>query len=264
MEENKYKILIETMIKLTLNSEIIWTQETFKDDLELKLKLIEFTDSRDILNCYYMPPEKETVRIYLIRQNNNNPDEIEENGGSTKYPFLLLGTKDGFVNLRISILELEWSDVLQKLYDHIYTPIIENNINELLNILSPQEAESGNFTFNYSNHNGERKISSNNQEFTTKWSKASRTSIHAYNDAPDIECIALIKKVEDVKEITLDTIHDIPPADFSSRARTAQKGDAIIWKNINGIYAATKIIRIMDDTRGDDHDELECEYVIFN
>jgi hypothetical protein len=56
---------------------------------------------------------------------------------------------------------------------------------------------------------------------------------------------------------------DYIDADFSSRCRTAQIGDAIIWKNINGYYAVTKIISIKDDSRGDSIDELECQYVIF-
>lgn len=51
-------------------------------------------------------------------------------------------------------------------------------------------------------------------------------------------------------------------ADFSSRCRTPVIGDAVIWKNLSGKYALTKIIQIKDDTRGDLSDELECEYVI--
>ena len=54
------------------------------------------------------------------------------------------------------------------------------------------------------------------------------------------------------------------PCDFSSRCRTPQIGDIIIWKNVQGNYAGTKIISIKDDTRGADHDELTCEYIICN
>lgn len=39
--------------------------------------------------------------------------------------------------------------------------------------------------------------------------------------------------------------------------------DAVVWKNINGYYAVTKIVSIKDDSRGDTRDELECQYVIF-
>ena len=51
--------------------------------------------------------------------------------------------------------------------------------------------------------------------------------------------------------------------DFSSRCRTAKIGDVIIWKNTNGYLAATKILKIKDDSRGDDSDLLEFEYVIY-
>ena len=116
---------------------------------------------------------------------------------------------------------------------------------------------SGSFVFNYSNNNGCFAIGQKEKIFTTKWSKASNISIHAYSDSTDIDSMALIKNVNDITNL------DYIDADFSSRCRTAQIGDAIIWKNINGYYAVTKIISIKDDSRGDSIDELECQYVIF-
>ena len=104
---------------------------------------------------------------------------------------------------------------------------------------------SGCFVFDYSNNNGTYVIGLQEMFFTTKWSKASDTSIHAYSDSTDIDSLNLID------------------ADFSSRCRTAQIGDAVIWKNINGYYAVTKIVNIKDDSRGATRDELECQYVIF-
>ena len=52
--------------------------------------------------------------------------------------------------------------------------------------------------------------------------------------------------------------------DFTSRSRTPQIGDIIIWRNSYGKYAATKIISIKDSNRGADRDELVCEYVIYS
>lgn len=123
------------------------------------------------------------------------------------------------------------------------------------NYVSPYN--SGSFVFNYSNNNGCFAIGQKEKIFTTKWSKASNISIHAYSDSTDIDSIALIKNVNDITNL------DYIDADFSSRCRTAQIGDAIIWKNVNGYYAVTKIISIKDDSRGDSIDELECQYVIF-
>ncbi len=122
------------------------------------------------------------------------------------------------------------------------------------NYVSPYN--SGSFVFDYSNNNGTYVIGLKDKVFTTIWSKASDTSIHAYSDSPDIDSIALIKNVEDLNNLNLID------ADFSSRCRTAKIGDAIIWKNINGYYAVTKIVNIKDDSRGDTKDELECQYAI--
>lgn len=112
-------------------------------------------------------------------------------------------------------------------------------------------------SFDYSNNNGRYIIGKGEYRFTTCWSKASDVCIHAYSDAEDIMCIGIVKNVSDVKQLKeIDT-------DYSSRCRTAHIGDVIIWRNINGHIAATKILTIKDDSRKDDVDELSFEYVIF-
>ena len=116
----------------------------------------------------------------------------------------------------------------------------------------------GSFTFDYSNNNGEFTIGKGERQFTTKWSKASDKSIHAYKDASNIDSIARIKAPCELA----NELHG--EFDFSSRCRTPNIGDIILWKNKNGKYAATKIIAISDDTRGADHDELTCEYIVYS
>jgi hypothetical protein len=116
--------------------------------------------------------------------------------------------------------------------------------------------EKGAFVFDYSNNNGQYTIGTKENTFNTKWSKASNTFIHAYKDGQGMESIALIKAPVDLSKI------DRIEGDFSSRCRTASIGDVVVWKNENGKYALTKIIRIKDDSRGDETDELECEYLI--
>lgn len=119
------------------------------------------------------------------------------------------------------------------------------------------EGNYGSFTFDYSNNNGEFTIGKDEYLFTTKWSKSSNRNIHAYSDHPSIDSIARIKApFELAKELNGDF-------DFSSRVRTPNIGDGIVWKNKNGKYAVTRITSIKDDTRGDDADELTCEYVIY-
>lgn len=116
--------------------------------------------------------------------------------------------------------------------------------------------DKGAFVFDYSNNNGLYTIGTGENLFNTKWSKASNTIIHAYNDGQGIDSIALIRG-----PIELSTINNVE-GDFSSRCRDASIGDVIIWKNKHGKYALTKICKIQDDTRGDKEDMLECEYLI--
>lgn len=116
-------------------------------------------------------------------------------------------------------------------------------------------AFSGKFTFDYSDNNGRYTIGTGDHAFVTRWSKASDVSIYAYRD--DVEAIARIKGPTELQ-------HELKGEfNFTSRTRNPNIGDIIIWKNQHGKYAATKIIDIKDDTRGATHDELTCEYVIY-
>lgn len=118
--------------------------------------------------------------------------------------------------------------------------------------------EHGTIKFNYANNNGTYPIGHGDRTFTTKWSKASDTSIHAYNDASDIHSIAIAPNVSNLEQIPVLTL------DYSSRARTPKIGDAVVWRNTHGYYAVTKVISIKDDSRGSDVDEIEIEYLILD
>lgn len=117
---------------------------------------------------------------------------------------------------------------------------------------------SGRFTFDYSNNDGKYVIGTGEYEFITRWSKASDRSIHACKDSLGVNgAIARVKKPTGWPTMLDDGI------DFSSRVRTPEIDDVIIWKNSYGKYAATRVVGIKDDTRGADHDELTCEYTIY-
>lgn len=118
--------------------------------------------------------------------------------------------------------------------------------------------EHGTIKFNYANNNGTYPIGHGDRTFTTKWSKASDTSIHAYNDASDIHNIAMAPNVSDLEQIPILTL------DYSSRTRTPKIGDAVVWRNTHGYYAVTKVLSIKDDSRGSDVDEIEIEYLILD
>ncbi|MFN3609326.1 MAG: hypothetical protein ACK4Y9_09700 [Hyphomonas sp.] len=117
----------------------------------------------------------------------------------------------------------------------------------------------GSVTFNYSNNNHRYVIGEGEFLFETRWSKASDKSIYALSDPASISAIALALGASDIAEIADATAYD-----FSSRSRTPRLGQIIIWRNVNGLYAATKVIAIKDDSRHDDVDELTFEYRILS
>jgi hypothetical protein len=115
----------------------------------------------------------------------------------------------------------------------------------------------GSATFDYSNNNGNFAFGDGIFLFETKWSKASNTSIHAYSDAPSIEGLAIAKNAPAISDVS-----DATALDFSSKVRSPQLGQIVIWRNVNGIYAATRITDIKDDKRGAANDELSFEFVV--
>ena len=60
----------------------------------------------------------------------------------------------------------------------------------------------------------------------------------------------------------ISEVTDAQALDYSSRVRTAQLGQVVLWRNVNGLYAATLVVGIKDDSRGDATNELIIEYVL--
>ena len=119
------------------------------------------------------------------------------------------------------------------------------------------KAITGMASFDYSNNNHIFALGEGFHLFETMWSKASDTSIHVCSDSKSVSAVAIAKGAT--------AIHDIAAADkydFSSRVRTVRLGQIAIWKNVNGLFAATKIMSIKDDGRNSDADEVSFEYVI--
>ena len=119
------------------------------------------------------------------------------------------------------------------------------------------EKLKGRKTFDYSNNNGRYIIGKDELKFETAWSKASGDSIHVYNDPSSIKGVALVKGVP-----AINLISDAKSYDFSSRSRTPQEGDIVVFENSFGNYASVKVIDIKDNTRSDLVDELTIEYTI--
>ncbi len=114
----------------------------------------------------------------------------------------------------------------------------------------------GQVTFNYSDHDGFFRLGEGNLAFLTHWSKASNTRIHCYSDGTNIS-LALAPKGAEFRELT-----DASLLNFSSRVRTPQIGQFVVFENHCGRYAAVRIDRVEDDTRGDSVDRLTLTYWI--
>ena len=118
-------------------------------------------------------------------------------------------------------------------------------------------AGSGEVTFDYAAHNGRYVLGTGATLFETAWSKASDTSIHLMNDPPSINGIAVARGASEI-----DQVADAASFDFSSRTRTVKTGEVAVLRNIEGFYAAVKVTKVEDDSRGGDSDALTISYII--
>lgn len=116
---------------------------------------------------------------------------------------------------------------------------------------------TGEVVFDYSSHNGRYIIGSEVLEFETKWSKASDTTIHVYNDPPSINGVALAAGARLISQVA-----NAESLDYTSRSRTPVRGQIVVLRNAEGFYAAIHILGIKDDSRADDTDELRFRYAI--
>jgi hypothetical protein len=118
-------------------------------------------------------------------------------------------------------------------------------------------ALSGEVTFDYAAHDGRYAIGTGAAAFETRWSKASDTSIHLYNDPPSIHGVAIARGASDFAEIT-----DASAYDFTSRTRTPRVGEIAVLRNTEGFFAAVQILQVEDDSRGAASDALTIRYMI--
>ena len=115
----------------------------------------------------------------------------------------------------------------------------------------------GRVTFDYSNNNGRYFLGSSECMFETDWNKSSDWNIQLLNDPSSIRTVAIAKDASKIADIA-----DARRYDGSSRIRRPNVGEIAVLQNANGYWAAIKVLRIRDDTRSDDRDEVTFEYVI--
>ena len=118
-------------------------------------------------------------------------------------------------------------------------------------------APTGEVVFDYSSFNGSYVIGSGMLEFETKWAKASDTRIHASNEPPSVNGIALARGCTSIAQVK-----NAKSLDYTSRIRTPSLGQIVILRNTDGFYAALQVLEIKDDCRRDDRDEIRFRYAI--
>ena len=116
---------------------------------------------------------------------------------------------------------------------------------------------TGEVAFDYSSHNGRYMIGSGVLEFETKWSSASNTSMHVYNDPPSINGVALARGCESISQVESAVL-----LDYTSRAQTPSLGQIVVLRNTEGFYVAVQLLAIKNARRHDDRDELRFRYAI--
>jgi hypothetical protein len=215
--------------------------------------------------------EKQIMTVQLIRNQNSDwvIPLIKNNTREEKMPLFLSGRV--YIDFDDPCLyERRYEELLRDLLDEPVLPIPPIGKNPFQTIKSFTQrrflpasekycspAVKGIVTFDYSNNDGRYVIGQDALMFETCWSKASSTSIHLYSDPISVRTVALVKDIADIAEIKDARIYDT-----SSRVRTVRTNQIGVLQNMNGFYAAIKVLSIKNDSRGDDHDEIIFEYQI--
>lgn len=116
---------------------------------------------------------------------------------------------------------------------------------------------SGVATFDYTNNNGLFTIGNNEYSFETKWTAGGDSSIHAYNDPGTIRTIAVADGNNEISEIKDASIYN-----SSSRSRLINVGQILVVENINGFFAAIKILEVHYKRADSERNELTFEFKI--
>lgn len=118
-------------------------------------------------------------------------------------------------------------------------------------------AHTGTITFDYSNNNGHFVLGAGDMAFETKWSRGGNDSIYVLNDPASIRSVAIATGAARIEDIVDASVHDT-----SSRHRSPQTGEVVVWQNTAGYFLATKIISIKSRGHGFPADEVIFQYVI--
>jgi hypothetical protein len=118
-------------------------------------------------------------------------------------------------------------------------------------------ANEGAVTFDYSNNDGRYVVGAGDMSFETKWSRGGNSSIYVLNDPQSIRSVAIATGIKEIHELRNAALYDT-----SSRHRSPQLSEIVVWQNTAGYYMATKIESIKSRGHGEAVDEVAFTYVI--
>ncbi|MCX5467902.1 toll/interleukin-1 receptor domain-containing protein [Acinetobacter nematophilus] len=215
--------------------------------------------------------EKQIMTAELIIDQNTDwiIPLVINNSSDKKTPTFLGGRK--YINFEDpKLYEIRYEELLRDILNVPVLPIppIGKNPFKVIKEFSQQKflptnekyvspSVFGKITFDYSNNNGCYFIGQDELAFEINFSKASNKSIYLYNDPSNIKTLAIAKGINKITDIV-----DARSYDTSSRTRCPKVNEIVILQNLNGFYAAIKILSIKDDSRGDECDEVTFEYFI--
>lgn len=215
--------------------------------------------------------EKQIMTAEIINDQNTNwvIPLIKNNQGDKKTPTFLSGRM--YLNFEDAILyESNYEELLRDILDEPILPIPQIGKNPFRTVKEFDKqkffptiekynspAINGTITFDYSNNNGIYSIGQEELLFELDFEKSSNLNIQIYNEPRSIKTVAIVKDCEKIKSIKDARIYD-----GSSRVRIPNINQIVILQNINGFYAAIKILSIKDDSLGSENDEVKFEYHI--
>jgi hypothetical protein len=211
--------------------------------------------------------EKRIISADLVNDQNEVSIIPLIRNGAKQVPTFLKGSK--YIDFSDDrFYEKSYKELLRDLLDELPIPPIGKNPFRVIQkptkqkFVPPSEKYvsselSGKVIFDYSNNDGRYCIGQAELMFELLFSKGSDVKIYVYSDPPSIRSVALAKGVEQINEIT-----DARDYEASSRYRGPATNQIVILNNVNGFFAAVKILDIKDDTRDAANDEVVFEYFI--
>lgn len=200
-------------------------------------------DEMDIGNTIISKVEDNDKKyiIPLIRNNSNKllPESIKD------IPYQDFSHDDNYTICYWNLLDRIWEEDLRQIppvgenpfYDEFASKIGGQTHVEITEYSNPEM--TGEVTLNYDYNRGKFVIGRGNYSFTTQWGGYGRDTIHAYNYPEDIKLIGHKQGVNDIPPDKKDIENN--NFDFLSSDKQVKINEIIIWLNMQGKLAATKV-----------------------